>query len=82
MMSKNNKLAFTKTNYLIMVAGIVVLILGFILMSLDTEPYGFGTLGFTVGPLTVLLGFGIEFFAILHKPKESKLQYLSQLFWG
>lgn len=71
-MSKNNKLAFTKTNYILMIAGIAVLILGFILMSLDSEPYGFGTLGLTIGPLTVLTGFGIEFFAILHKPKEDK----------
>jgi len=71
-MSKNNKLAFTKQNYVLMVAGIIVLILGFVLMSLDTEPYGFGTLGLTVGPMTVLLGFVIQFFAILHKSKESK----------
>tara|TARA_R110000868_G_scaffold144753_1_gene364085 strand:- start:1602 stop:1817 length:216 start_codon:yes stop_codon:yes gene_type:complete len=71
-MSKNNKLAFTKQNYVLMVAGIIVLILGFILMSLDTEPYGFGTLGLTVGPMTVLLGFVIQFFAIMHKSKEDK----------
>ncbi|MFY0654241.1 MAG: DUF3098 domain-containing protein [Cyclobacteriaceae bacterium] len=70
-MSKN-KLAFSRTNYILMISGILVLILGFILMSLDTEPYGFGTLGLTVGPLTVLAGFGIEFVAILHKPKENK----------
>lgn len=71
-MSKNNKLAFTKTNYILMIAGILVLILGFVLMSLDSEPYGFGTLGLTIGPMTVLSGFVIEFFAILHKPKEGK----------
>lgn len=55
-----------------MIAGIAVLIIGFILMSLDSEPYGFGTLGLTIGPMTVLTGFGIEFFAILYNPKESK----------
>ncbi|MEQ6119540.1 DUF3098 domain-containing protein [Reichenbachiella sp. MALMAid0571] len=71
-MSKNNKLAFTKQNYILMVAGIVVLILGFILMSMDTEPYGFGILGLTIGPMTVLAGFIIQFFAILHKSKEDK----------
>ncbi|MEQ9286303.1 MAG: DUF3098 domain-containing protein [Cyclobacteriaceae bacterium] len=71
-MGKNNKLAFTKTNYILMIAGILVLILGFVLMSLDSEPYGFGTLGLTIGPMTVLSGFVIEFFAILHKPKEGK----------
>ncbi len=68
-MSNKNKSTFGRTNYIIMIVGILVLMLGFILMSLDTEPYGFGTLGLTIGPLVVLSGFGIEFFAILHKPK-------------
>ncbi len=38
-------------------------------MSLDTEPYGFGFLGLTLGPLVVLAGFILEFFAILSKPE-------------
>lgn len=71
-MSNKNKLAFERTNYIIMIVGIVVLVLGFVLMSLDTEPYGFGVLGLTIGPLVVLAGFGIQFFAILHKPKTDK----------
>lgn len=71
-MSNKKKLAFGRTNYTIMIVGILVLMLGFILMSMDTEPYGFGTLGLTVGPLVVLAGFGIQFFAILHKPKIDK----------
>lgn len=69
-MSEKNKLAFGKTNYILMVAGIVVLTIGFIVMSNDKEQYGFGTLGLTVGPIIVMLGFIIEFFAILHKPKK------------
>lgn len=71
-MSNKNKLAFSRTNYLIMIVGIVVLALGFVLMSLDQEQYGFGLLGLTVGPIVVLIGFGIQFFAILHKPKTDK----------
>lgn len=69
-MSDKNKLAFQKINYMIMLIGVAVLILGFIIMTLDTEPYGFGFLGLTLGPLVVLLGFAIEFVAILYKPKE------------
>ena len=65
-MSEKNKLAFEKINYMIMLAGIGVLILGFIIMSIDSEPYGFGTLGLTIGPIIVLLGFVIKFVAI-HK---------------
>ncbi len=54
-----------------MVAGIVVILLGFFIMSLDKEEFGFGFLGLTLGPLTVISGFAIEFFAILTKPKQS-----------
>ncbi|MEO9805084.1 MAG: DUF3098 domain-containing protein [Reichenbachiella sp.] len=71
-MSDKNKLAFQKINYMIMLVGVVVLILGFFIMTLDTEPYGFGFLGLTLGPLTVLLGFAIEFVAILYRSKENK----------
>ncbi|MEM9674539.1 MAG: DUF3098 domain-containing protein [Cyclobacteriaceae bacterium] len=67
-MAENNKLPFGKKNYRLMLAGIAIVILGFILMSLDTEPYGFGFLGLTLGPLVVLAGFVLEFFAILSKP--------------
>ncbi|MEM8968425.1 MAG: DUF3098 domain-containing protein [Bacteroidota bacterium] len=68
-MSDKNLLPFGKKNYRLMLAGIVVVIVGFVLMSLDTEPYGFGFLGLTLGPLVVLAGFVIEFFAILSKPE-------------
>lgn len=66
------KLVFSKTNYIIMLAGIAVLILGFFIMTLDTEPYGFGFKGITLGPLVVAFGFAIQFVAILYKPSASK----------
>jgi len=53
-----------------MIAGILTLILGFIVMSLDNEEYGFGLLGLTVGPIIVMTGFVIEFFAILYRPHQ------------
>lgn len=68
-MSNKNKLPFGRKNYIIMLVGIGVLILGFTLMGMDSEQYGFGVLGLTIGPITVVLGFIIEFFAILSKPK-------------
>lgn len=61
---------FGKKNYIMMLAGLAVLVLGFIIMSLDSEPFGFGFLGITLGPLVVLSGFIIEIFALLHHPKE------------
>jgi len=69
-MEKNNKLPFGKKNYRIMLVGIAVLVLGFIIMSIDSEPFGFGFFGLTLGPIVVFLGFVIELFAILHNPKD------------
>lgn len=66
----NNHLPFKKINYVIMLIGIITLIVGFFIMTLDKEPYGFGFLGITLGPIIVLIGFGIEFLAIFYKSKE------------
>lgn len=71
-MEKNNKLPFGKKNYKLMLLGIAVLVIGFVTMSLDSEPHGFGFLGLTLGPIIVMLGFIIELFAILHNPKDNK----------
>lgn len=65
-----NKLPFGKRNYQWMVIGLVVLIVGFIIMSVDGEPYGFGVLGLTIGPTVVMAGFIIEIAAILRKPQK------------
>ena len=69
-MENKHKLAFGRQNYILMLAGIAVLILGFIIMSMDNNTFGFGALGLTIGPIIVMIGFIIEFFAILHKPKR------------
>jgi hypothetical protein len=66
------KLAFGKKNYQWMIIGVIVLVLGFTIMSIDTEPYGFGFLGITLGPVVVMAGFIIEIFAILQKPEGKK----------
>lgn len=69
-MDNKDKLAFGKKNYILMLAGIATIILGFIIMTMDTEPHGFGFLGITLGPIIVMLGFIVEFFAILHKKEK------------
>jgi hypothetical protein len=55
-----------------MAIGVAILLVGFTIMSLDKEPYGFGFLGLTLGPIIVLAGFALEIVAILHTPKEKK----------
>ena len=69
----NNKtnLPFASSNYTMMLIGLAVILGGFLIMTLDTEEFGFGMLGITIGPLVTLTGFVIEFWAILRKPANS-----------
>ncbi len=64
-----SKLPFGKKNYQLMITGFLVIVLGFIIMSLDKEPHGFGFMGITLSPVVVVAGFIIEIAAILHTPK-------------
>ena len=63
-------LPFRRGNYMLMLTGILILIIGFVVMSLDNEPHGFGFLGLTLGPIIVMAGFIFEIFAILYNPKK------------
>ena len=60
---------FGRQNYVLMLIGIGTILAGFFIMSLDKEEFGFGFLGLTLGPIVVMGGFVIEFFAILARPK-------------
>jgi len=60
---------FNNKNYKLMIIGIVIIVTGFVIMSVDGEEYGYGFLGLTLGPLVVLFGFIFQFFAIFHKGK-------------
>ena len=65
-----SKLPFGKKNYQLMIAGVFTIVVGFIIMSLDSEKHGFGFLGLTLGPIVVMAGFMLEIYAILHKPTK------------
>ena len=75
---KNNKdFIFKKSNYLIMIVGIIFIGLGFLLMSgggsddpniFSTEIYNFRRI--RLAPSLVLIGFGIQVYAILYKAKK------------
>lgn len=69
---KKFNLAFSGKNYKLMLFGLAILITGFFIMTLDKEDYGFGFLGITLGPIIVMVGFGIQFWAILHAQKQNK----------
>ena len=69
---------FDKINYKILLIGIVVIALGFILMSGggSDDPNVFNEDVFSfrrirLAPTTVLIGFGITIYAILKNPKKA-----------
>ena len=68
---------FDKINYKILLIGIIVIAVGFILMSGggSTDPNVFSEEIFNfrrirLAPTTVLIGFGITVYAILKNPKK------------
>ncbi len=74
-MDKRN-FAFGRMNYILLAVGMLVVVLGFILMSGDgstTEAYNpdiFGARRTKVAPVVCLLGFVSMIYAVVHKPKE------------
>ncbi|GAB3226434.1 DUF3098 domain-containing protein [Algoriphagus aestuariicola] len=67
----NSPLPFSKRNYRLMLVGLGMIVLGFIIISLDGQPNGNGVLGLTVGPIVTLAGFIFEFYAIFAKAEKS-----------
>jgi len=68
---------FGKRNYQLMVVGIIVIAIGFILMSgggaKNPEVFNEAIYNFRrirLAPTLVLIGFGIEIWAIMAKPKS------------
>lgn len=76
-MDKRN-LAFGKTNFILLVIGVAVVILGFILMSGGTstetvfDPDIFSARHITIAPIITFIGFISIIGAILYQPKETK----------
>ena len=68
----NNNFPFGKMNYIMMISGVVLIALGLFIMTLDTEQYGFGFYGITLGPIVMVIGFIVEFFAIWAKDKSAE----------
>jgi NADH:ubiquinone oxidoreductase subunit K len=71
------KFAFTKKNYIMMLIGIGLLILGFVLMSgggtSDPNEFNeeiFSTRRITIAPMTVVAGYIVIGYAIMFKDKN------------
>lgn len=75
--NKQGPFLFERRNYIVMLIGLVVITTGFILMaggsSDDPDYFNEAMYNFRrirLAPALVLIGFGIEFYAILLKPKK------------
>jgi fumarate reductase subunit D len=76
--NKSTGYAITKINYLLIIAGFVVIIIGFMLMaggkSVDPNEFSEEIFSFrriTLAPIVVLAGFIFEIFAIMYRPKNN-----------
>ncbi len=76
---EDNKLsfAFNKTNYIILIAGIAVLLIGFLLMvgggSDNPKVFSDAIFGFrrlTLSPILILSGYLIVIFSIMYRSKQ------------
>jgi len=74
-----DKFAIPKKNILLILAGLAVMILGYILMtgggSQNPEEFSyeiFSTRRLTVAPILILIGFVIEIYGIMHKPGKAE----------
>ena len=75
---KSCDFALGRENYILMIIGLVVIILGFLLMiggnSKDPNVFSEEIFSFrrlTLAPILVLAGYVIEIFAIMKKPKDN-----------
>ena len=69
---------FAKDNYKFMIAGLVITVIGFLLMTggynkdatkfKPEEVYSFQRI--TLAPIVILLGLAVEVFAIMRRPKQ------------
>lgn len=70
----NNFMVFKKQNYVLLIASVLVITIGFIVMgSGEGKPFD-DPMKITVAPLIVLLGFAIGVVSILYTPKEADKQ--------
>lgn len=74
-MADKQKFAFDKTNFILLAVGMVVVILGFLLMTGPSstesafEPDIFSVRRIKIAPVVCFLGFIFMIYAVLRKPK-------------
>ncbi|MHA8064196.1 DUF3098 domain-containing protein [Aquirufa aurantiipilula] len=62
--SNNSNFPLDRKDIMILIAGLCIMMIGFFVMTLDNEPFGFGFLGITLGPILVLIGVILPIFSL------------------
>ena len=76
----NQTFLFDKGNYMWVIGGVVLIIIGFILMaggkSEDPNKFNYEEIysarRITIAPLLILIGFAVEIYAIMKKPADTQ----------
>lgn len=70
--TKNTFMVFKKQNYMLLIASVVTLVIGFIVMGSGKDKPFDDPMKITIAPLIVLLGFAIGVVSILYTPKSKE----------
>ncbi len=65
------RMVFTRRNYILMVVGVALIVVGYIIMRVDNQVDGFVSL--YLAPLIILGGYLEIIYAILWQPKEVRV---------
>ena len=68
-MENSKKLPLDAKRIYILITGIIIMVIGVFIMTLDKEPFGFGLLGITIGPIIVLIGVFIPIYSLFNFKK-------------
>ena len=68
-MENSKKFPLNLKNIYVLLLGIIIMVIGFFIMTLDKEPFGFGLLGITIGPIIVLIGVFIPIYSLFNFKK-------------
>jgi hypothetical protein len=68
-MENSKKFPLDAKRIYILITGIIIMMIGLFIMTLDKEPFGFGLLGITLGPIIVLIGVFIPIYSLFNFKK-------------
>jgi uncharacterized membrane protein len=70
--NSNEPMLFGKKNYYMMIVSIIVIIIGFVLMTGNEDVVDVKSMKLTVAPVVVMIGFIIGIFSVIMKNKEDE----------